>query len=152
MGCETKEALCRMGELTGLRVRNTAGEVGGSDRDFYDFALRCGTRWQDWMGMRLDVMGGSHHEQTEAAVCRQGLSVTGVQVMRGRNDHKDRDYLNFRLKCGREWGTPLGLAFDGPRETRQATCPKGFYVDGVRVYRGFQDWGDVDAYEFQLHC
>lgn len=23
---------------------------------------------------------------------------------------------------------------------------------GIRVHRGFQDWGDVDTYEFQLAC
>eukprot|EP00316_Scyphosphaera_apsteinii_P005956 CAMPEP_0119319322 /NCGR_PEP_ID=MMETSP1333-20130426/49096_1 /TAXON_ID=418940 /ORGANISM="Scyphosphaera apsteinii, Strain RCC1455" /LENGTH=276 /DNA_ID=CAMNT_0007325701 /DNA_START=33 /DNA_END=863 /DNA_ORIENTATION=+ len=149
--CESKEQLCSMGELTGLRVRNAAGEVGGSDRDFYDFDLQCGRAWTGWLGMRLDSsMTG--HVQTETALCRPGLVVTGVQVLRGRDNHKDRDYLNFRLKCGSEWGSPLGLAFDHLRETRQATCPRGFHADGVRVHRGFQDWGDLDTYEFQLHC
>ena len=47
---------------------------------------------------------------------------------------------------------PLGLAFDGLRETRSATCAAGQQVGGLRAIRGFQDWGDLDTYEFQLFC
>ena len=76
-----------------------------------------------------------------------GVSVTGIQVMRGRNDRRDQDYFNFRLRCAKQWGDPLGLAFDGLRETRSATCPAGAAIAGLRVHRGFQDWGDLDTYE-----
>ena len=55
--------------------------------------------------------------------------------------------------CGKTWADqPLGLAFDGLRETRSATCPAGAAIAGLRVHRGFQDWGDLDTYEFQLFC
>ena len=58
-----------------------------------------------------------------------------------------------RLRCGKAWlEQPLGLAFLGLRETRSATCPSGAAVAGLRVHRGFQDWGDLDTYEFQLFC
>jgi hypothetical protein len=120
------------------------------------------------------------HLQTEAAICPSGSSVTGVQVMRGRNDRLDQDFFNFKLRvrdagsrplpacaalrrellrvrarsqCGKQWAEqPLGLAFDGLRETRSATCPAGASIAGLRVHRGFQDWGDADTYEFQLYC
>jgi hypothetical protein len=73
-----------------------------------------------------------------------------VQVMRGRGD--GRDYYTFKLRCGRAWREIVGLPFDAPRETRSATCPRGASVVGVRVHRGFIDWGSVDTYEFQLNC
>jgi hypothetical protein len=73
--------------------------------------------------------------------------------MRGRNERRDWDYYNFKLRCNKAWEKhPLGLAFDGLKETRSATCPKDSAVAGLRVHRGFQDWGDVDTYEFQLFC
>ena len=73
--------------------------------------------------------------------------------MRGRNERRDADYFNFKLRCGRTWSDlPLGLAFEGLRETRSATCPSGAAIAGLRVHRGFQDWGDLDTYEFQLFC
>lgn len=93
------------------------------------------------------------HEEKEAGICPGGTSVTGVQVMRGRNGRRDADYFNFKLRCGKQWASmPLGLAFDGLRETRSATCPSGASLAGLRVHRGFQDWGDLDTYEFQLFC
>ena len=35
---------------------------------------------------------------------------------------------------------------------RSATCRAGYTVAGLRVTRAFQDWGDLDMYEFQLYC
>ena len=161
--------------VTGLQVRYARLEAG--DRDMYDFRPRCGAAWQAWLGMRFPATDAADHTQIEAAVCQGMGSVTGVQVMRGRNERRDWDYYNFKLRCGRQWsGQPLGLAFDGLRETRSATCPAGAVrplirpppflhsvhssalrcssqaVAGLRVHRGFQDWGDVDTYEFQLYC
>jgi len=147
--CESREMRCRADQtMTGLQVRYARLEKG--DRDLYDFKTRCAATWQSWLGMR--IAEHSDHEEAEAAICASGSSVTGVQVMRGRNDRRDWDYYNFRLRCGKQWSEPLGLAFDGLRETRSATCPSGSAVAGLRVHRGFQDWGDLDTYEFQLFC
>ena len=38
-----------------IQVRYTAGKLRGSDRDFYDFAPRCGPRWQRWLGLKFDT-------------------------------------------------------------------------------------------------
>ena len=176
--CESREIRCRADQtMTGLQVRYARLEKG--DRDLYDFKTRCAATWQSWLGMR--IAEHSDHEEAEASICASGSSVTGVQVMRGRNDRRDWDYYNFRLRCGKQWSEPLGLAFDGLRETRSATCPSGSAVAGLRVHRGFQDWGDLcqilfepclfmvalapshdsttialrvlrDTYEFQLFC
>jgi len=149
--CESKEMRCAAGsKVTGLQVRYARLEQG--DRDLYDFKPRCGTSWQSWLGMRFPGNSEADLTEAEADICTTGTSVTGVQVMRGRNDRRDWDYYNFKLRCGKQWAEPLGLAFDGLRETRSATCPSGSSVAGLRVHRGFQDWGDLDTYEFQLFC
>lgn len=138
--CESKEMRCADGtKITGLQVRYA--RVEASDRDLYDFRPRCGTLWQSWLGMRFP--SESDHMQTEGAICPAGSSVTGVQVARGRNERRDWDYYTFKLRCGKHWGEPLGLPFDGLRETRSATCPSGSWTAGLRVHRGFQDWGDL---------
>ena len=61
------------------------------------------------------------------------------------------DYT-FKLRCDKQWRDVHGLSFEALRETRSATCPHGRSVSGIRVHRGFQDWGSVDTYEFQLQC
>ena len=38
------------------------------------------------------------------------------------------------------------------RSRADATGPHGRDVGGIRVHRGFQDWGSIDTYEFQLMC
>ena len=54
------------------------GRLKGNDRDFYDFKLRCGSRWNaQWMGLRFEAMSTS---QTDASVCPGGTFVTGIQV------------------------------------------------------------------------
>ena len=149
--CETKEVVCGPGELvTGLQVRYARLEKG--DRDFYDFRARCGQKWQPWLGLKFDS-GAADHTQLEMGVCEAGVAISGVQVMRGRVEFADKDYYNFKLRCGETWAaSPLGLTFDGFVETRSATCRNGRGLRGLRVHRGFQDWGDVDTYEFQLLC
>ena len=47
---------------------------------------------------------------------------------------------------------PLGLPFDKLKETRSSSCPMGRAVGGLRVHRGYQDFGSYDTYEFQLQC
>ena len=151
--CESKEMRCPGGlKITGLQVRYARVESG--DRDYYDFRPRCGTQWMAYLGMRMPSRDErTSHDQEEAAICSGGAAVTGVQVMRGRNDRRDQDTYTFKLRCGRQWAdVPLGLAFDGLRETRSATCPGGGSLAGLRVHRGFADWGDYDTYEFQCFC
>jgi hypothetical protein len=151
--CESKEMRCPGGlKITGLQVRYSRIESG--DRDYYDFRPRCGTQWMAYLGMRMPTRNErASHDQEEAAICSGGAAVTGVQVMRGRNDRRDQDTYTFKLRCGRQWAdVPLGLAFDGLRETRSATCPGGGSLAGLRVHRGFADWGDYDTYEFQCFC
>ena len=150
--CETKEMSCPPGvAVTGLQVRSGHVRKGGN-RELYDFKLRCGEAWlPNWLGLRFDIK----EELNEAAgMCRTGGDISGVQVMRGRGESTTgaRDYYMFKLRCGREWREVVGLPFDRLRETRSATCPSGRSVSGVRVHRGFQDWGSVDTYEFQLNC
>ena len=149
--CESKEQLCGGAPLTGIQVRAAFGRLKGDDRDFYDFKLRCGTRWNyQWLGLRFEQLDQA---QTDATVCPSGLVVTGIQVKRGRDEVSDRDYYNFALRCGGEWKNDVGqLPSESYRETRSATCPRGRPVDGLRVHRAFQDWGDLDTFEFQLHC
>jgi hypothetical protein len=98
------------------------------------------------MGMRFDTKASEHG----AAVCPAGTALTGLQVMRGRGE--GRDMYNFKLRCDREWRSVVGLPFDALKETRSATCRRESTVVGVRVHRGFQDWGSIDTYEFQLKC
>ncbi|KAL1523418.1 hypothetical protein AB1Y20_018358 [Prymnesium parvum] len=149
--CEAREATCGEGEhVTGLQVRYARVEKG--DRDLYDFRPRCGRVWQPWLGLKFEAERADHLQE-EAALCTEGRLVSGVQVMRGRVERADRDYYNFKLRCGDTWQLqPLGLAFDGWAETKSATCRPGQSVRGIRVHRGFRDWGDVDTYEFQLLC
>ena len=63
-----------------------------------------------------------------------------------------------RLRCGlgisAEWTEFVNLPYENRlfRETRSVTCKRGMVATGLRVYRGFQNWGDLDTYEFQLYC
>ena len=164
--CETREVACPPGlTVTGLGVKSGHLRRGGS-RELYDFRLACGRPAQltDWLGLRFDL--GSSPEEQGAGVCPDKAAaaeqqaadgedaavsdVTGVQVARGRSD--TRDYYHFKLRCGKLWREVVGLPFERLRETRSATCPRHTYVTGVRVHRGFQDWGSLDTYEFQLKC
>ena len=98
------------------------------------------------MGLRFDAKATQHG----AAVCPGDDALSGVQVLRGRGD--GRDYYTFKLRCNKAWRAVVGLPFDALRETRSATCARGSHVTGVQVHRGFQDFGSIDTYEFQLKC
>ena len=132
---------------TGLVVRSGHMNKGGS-RELYDFKLHCGEQGAltGWAGLRFDTKATAHG----AGVCPEEENLSGVQVLRGRGD--GHDYYTFKLRCGRAWRKVVGLPFDALRETRSATCSKNSHVIGVRVHRGFQDWGSIDTYEFQLKC
>lgn len=146
--CESRQFECAGGmSVTGLQVH--FGRDDTRDRDFYDFKLRCGTSWQRYLGLRFE---SPDLEQEESVLCPNIKPATGIQVLRGRNNNGDKDWYGFKLRCDGQWKPVQGLAFDGYQETRTATCPKGKVVQGFRAHRGFQDWGDMDSYEFQLNC
>ena len=135
--CESREASCPPGvAVTGLKVRSGHVRRGGN-RELYDFSLRCGSKWTDkFLGLYFDV----REDVTPAAgVCPDGVTLTGVQVMRGRSEGLNaRDYYTFKLRCERDWRSIVGLPFDNLKETRSATCPQKRSVAGIRVHRGFQ--------------
>lgn len=139
--CETREMSCPAGlAVTGLGVRSGHVRKSGN-RELFDFRLRCGPAGDltNWMGLRFDAKAEEHG----AAVCSAEDALTGVQVMRGRG--RGRDSYMFKLRCNKEWRSVVGLPFESLRETRSATCARNSYVVGVRVHRGFQDWGSVDT-------
>lgn len=153
--CESQEMHCSSGtSITGIEMRFGRDESG--DRDFYDFKPRCGDEWGGWLGMRYPSLPDV--EQSDAIRCTHGRAASGVQVMRGRNERTDWDYFLLKLRCGMgvaaEWTDFVDLPNENRlfRETRSTTCKRGLAASGLRVYRGFQDWGDLDTYEFQLYC
>lgn len=96
--CETKEAQCPAGAggVTGLRVRSGHARRGGN-RELYDFSINCGEKWRGgWLGLHFD--GVRQSDVTVAAgTCPSGAVLTGVQVMRGRDDGPNaRDYYTFK--------------------------------------------------------
>jgi hypothetical protein len=78
--------------------------------------------------------------------------VTGIEVKRGRNDWSDRDTYDFKLQCSGVWQSYLGMRSSKQVETAAAECPSGEGTSGLRVYRGFVEWGDKDLYEYELNC
>ena len=146
--CESKEMRCPADtSVTALQVH--FGRDERYDRDFYDFKLRCGTRWQRYLGLRFE---SPNKEQEESVLCPGIKPASGIQVLRGRQKHGDKDYYGFKLRCAAQWQPLLGLEYEGHQETKVATCPRGHVMRGLRVHRGFLDWGDRDSYEFQLLC
>ena len=146
--CESKEMRCPADtSVTALQVH--FGRDERYDRDFYDFKLRCGTRWQRYLGLRFE---SPDKEQEESVLCPGIKPASGIQVLRGRQRHGDKDYYGFKLRCAAQWQPLLGLEYEGHQETKVATCPRGHVMRGLRVHRGFLDWGDRDSYEFQLLC
>ena len=51
--CESQEIHCPTGEaaITGLEVR--FGREEATDRDLYDFKIRCGPSWRSWLGLKF---------------------------------------------------------------------------------------------------
>lgn len=99
--CESQETHCPSGSaVTGLEVR--FGRDEATDRDLYDFKVRCGPIWREWLGMRYPRH--PDEEKSDAIRCVDGTVGSGVQVIRGRDDDKDWDYFLFKLRCG------LGIA------------------------------------------
>ena len=93
--CESKEMRCPADtSVTALQVH--FGRDERYDRDFYDFKLRCGTRWQRYLGLRFE---SPDKEQEESVLCPGIKPASGIQVLRGRQKHGDKDYYGFKLRC-----------------------------------------------------
>ena len=137
---ETKSLHCPSGFITGIRVRY--GRTRQEDRDLYDFKLKCGNRWTSWAGLWF-----KNEVEDKAWECPSKMYVTGMEVKRGRNEWSDRDTYDFKLQCSGVWQNFIGLKFGGLKESANKECPAGEGISGLKVYRGFLEWGDEDLYE-----
>ena len=54
--------------------------------------------------------------------CPADTSVTALQVHYGRDDHYDRDFYDFKLRCGTRWQRYLGLRFESPSVWKSNSC------------------------------
>jgi len=142
---ETKSLHCPSGFITGVRIRY--GRTRQEDRDLYDFKLKCGNRWTAWSGLWF-----KNEVEDKTWECPSKMYVTGVEVKRGRNDWSDRDTYDFKLQCSGVWQSYMGLKFGGLQESANKECPAGEGISGLKVYRGFLEWGDKDLYEYDLNC
>ena len=73
--------------------------------------------------------------------CPSKMYMTGVEVKRGRREIGDRDTYDFKLQCSGVWQSFMGMKFGGLQEAAQKECPTGDGSSGIKVYRGFIDWG-----------
>ena len=142
---ESKSLHCPAGFLTGIRVKY--GRTRQEDRDLYDFKLKCGNRWTAWSGLWF-----KNEVEDKTMECPSKMYVTGIEVKRGRNDFTDRDTYDFKLQCSGVWQSYIGLRSSKEQEVAAAECPSGEGTSGIRVYRGFVEWGDKDLYEYELNC
>jgi hypothetical protein len=142
---ETKALYCPTGFITGIRVRY--GRTKQEDRDLYDFKLKCGTRWTSWSGLWF-----KNEVEDKQWECPAKMYVTGMEVKRGRRDLTDRDTYDFKLQCSGVWQSYLGMKFHGHQEEAHKECPAGEGTSGLKVFRGFIEWGDKDLYEYELNC
>ena len=142
---ESKSLHCPSGFLTGLRVKY--GRTRQEDRDLYDFKLKCGNRWTSWSGLWF-----KNEVEDKTMECPSKMYVTGVEVKRGRNDWQDRDTYDFKLQCSGVWQSYMGMRSSSKVEVASAECPSGEGTSGIKVYRGFVEWGDKDLYECVPHA
>ena len=142
---ESKSLHCPSGFLTGIRVKY--GRTRQEDRDLYDFKLKCGTRWTSWSGLWF-----KNEVEDKTMECPSKMYVTGIEVKRGRNDWTDRDTYDFKLQCSGVWQSYIGMRSSKEQEIAAAECPSGEGTSGIKVYRGFVEWGDKDLYEYELNC
>jgi len=73
-------------------------------------------------------------------------------VKRGRREWGDKDTYDFKLQCSGVWQSFIGMKFGGEQEQAFKECPSGEGSSGIKIFRGFVDWGDKDLYEFDLNC
>ena len=117
------------------------------DRDLYDFKLKCGNRWTSWSGLWF-----KNEVEDKEWECPSKMYVTGMEVKRGRREFGDRDTYDFKLQCSGVWQSYMGMKFAGHQEEKHQECPNGEGTSGLKVFRGFIEWGDKDMYEYDLNC
>jgi hypothetical protein len=142
---ETKTLLCPSGFITGIRVRY--GRTRQEDRDLYDFKLKCGLRWTSWSGLWF-----KNEIEDKTVECPAKMYMTGIEVKRGRSDLRDRDTYDFKLQCSGVWQGYMGMKSSSHQETAAKDCPNGEGSSGLKIFRGFLEWGDKDLYEYELNC
>jgi len=142
---EAKSLFCPIGFITGIRVKY--GRTREEDRDLYDFKLKCGLRWTSWSGLWF-----KNEVEDKTYECPSKMYVTGMEVKRGRREFGDKDTYDFKLQCSGVWQEYMGMKFGGHQEQAGTECPSGEGTSGLKVFRGFVEWGDKDLYEFELNC
>ncbi|KAL1519412.1 hypothetical protein AB1Y20_022936 [Prymnesium parvum] len=144
---EQRAMHCHSGYITGLQVRR--GRNSKDDTDFYDFKLKCGSRWGPWSGMAYEEQ---NHKEEKSFECPMKMHMTGLEVKQGRKELGDVDSYDFKLQCSGVWQSYLGLSFSNEKAKAATECPAGMMAYGWRAYRGFVRRGDQDFYEFELNC
>lgn len=142
---EAKSLHCPSGFISGIRIRY--GRTNQEDRDLYDFKLKCQNRWTSWSGLFF-----KSEVEDKTWECPSKMYVTGMEVKRGRREWGDKDTYDFKLQCSGVWQNFIGMKFGGEQEHASSECPSGEGSSGLKVFRGFVDWGDKDLYEFDLNC
>ena len=84
--------------------------------------------------------------------CPSKMYMTGIEVKRGRREIGDKDTYDFKLQCSGVWQSFMGMKFSGYQETANKECAAGEGASGVKVLRGFVEWGDKDLYEYDVNC
>ena len=98
----------------------------------YTFKLRCAKQWRDLIGLPFEAL-----RETRSATCPHGRSVSGIRV------HREPAPPTHPAL------TTLGWV-DGHCPLWPTAHPSRQLVS--RTAGGFQDWGSIDTYEFQLQC
>ena len=142
---EAKSLHCPAGFITGIRVRY--GRTRQEDRDLYDFKLKCQNRWTAWSGLWF-----KSELEDKVWECPSKMYMTGLEVKRGRREWGDKDTYDFKLQCSGVWQSFIGMKFSGEQEHAASECPSGEGSSGLKVFRGFVEWGDKDLYEFDINC
>ena len=128
---EQRAMHCQMGYITGLQVRRARNNA--DDTDFYDFKLKCGSRWGPWSGMTFEAAALKEEKTFE---CPMKMHVTGLEVKQGRRELGDVDTYDFKLQCSGVWQDFLGLSFSNQKHVANVECPPGTMAWGWRAYRG----------------
>jgi len=123
------------------------GRTKQEDRDLYDFKLKCGNRWTSWSGLFF-----KSELEDKTMECPSKMYMTGIEVKRGRREIGDKDTYDFKLQCSGVWQSFMGMKFSGYQETANKECAAGEGASGVKVLRGFVEWGDKDLYEYDVNC
>ena len=95
----------------------------------YTFKLRCAKQWRDLIGLPFEAL-----RETRSATCPHGRSVSGIRV------HREQAPQTHSAPATLDW-------LLGHWPIAHLSQPLASRASG-----GFQDWGSIDTYEFQLQC